>query len=543
MAVIVKLKHVEKTADGRLRYRRRFPKEVAAGVGKAVFNRALGADTDAALLRAWSIADAAFAAEVSAARKRLANDARKGPREVDADIRRRAAELVASISASPVLDDEGSELQSAEDVARSILAETLEASGADPALYRAVVRPNAPEAQPTLRDAVNLYLRERLGAGEELEEGKDIQRVERVFGRVADAIGPLDKMELSALRNRHGIEVRDHYLALRKQTGAHLALTSIKREMNIIKAVVNFAIRGFDLEASAKNPFEKMVYERRGKTAPSPEADKRKPLPAAVITGVSGRLRAADLSAMWRLLACTGCRLAEVSGLRVEDVDLTGEYPHIRVQWHEGRRLKTEVSIRSVPLVGDAIDAAKDALALPRSGSALFERYGRPEGSEAASAALRKHVRLLTKDPKHVVHSLRHNMRDWLELSEASEVATRLILGHALGGVGARVYGGDRLALTTAALRAALARATREGVRTVPTPTLADAEVVAVCLGYGVGYSSPAFARLFSHPRSGPSATRTASRQAPSRAPRSEDMTVLVAGTGLPSRSFARCFV
>lgn len=88
----------------------------------------------------------------------------------------------------------------------------------------------------------------------------------------------------------------------------------------------------------------------------------------------------------------------------------------------------------------------------------LFPSYGRQRGSDAASAALMKHVRRVTTDPKHVVHSLRHNMKDRLMLAEVSTLDQNLILGHALGGVGDRVYGGDaaKLRTTTRALQKAL---------------------------------------------------------------------------------------
>ena len=49
-------------------------------------------------------------------------------------------------------------------------------------------------------------------------------------------------------------------------------------------------------------------------------------------------------------------------GLRVEDVDICGDLPASRETWHEGRRLKTETSRRLMPLIGDALAAAMQAL-------------------------------------------------------------------------------------------------------------------------------------------------------------------------------------
>lgn len=164
-----------------------------------------------------------------------------------------------------------------------------------------------------------------------------------------------------------------------------------------------------------------------------------------------------DLALIWRLLEGTGCRVAEVVGLRVEDVVTDGDFPHIVVTWHEDRRVKTQSSRRSVPLVGDALDAAKEALALPRSDGLLFPGYGHLRGPNSVSGALMKHVRAVTKNPKHVVHSLRHNIKDDLILAEVSSLDQNLILGHALGSVGDRVYGGGlaKLRQTTKAMQKA----------------------------------------------------------------------------------------
>jgi integrase len=163
-----------------------------------------------------------------------------------------------------------------------------------------------------------------------------------------------------------------------------------------------------------------------------------------------------ELACVWRLIVGTGCRIAEVTGLRVEDVDASGDLPHIRIEPNELRGLKTESSRRVVPLVGDALDAAREALKLPREGQMVFS-YGRKRGSDAASAALMKHIRAVSGDEKHVIHSLRHNMKDRLMLAEVSSLDQNLILGHALGGVGDRVYVGGvaKLKATTRAMNRA----------------------------------------------------------------------------------------
>jgi len=66
-------------------------------------------------------------------------------------------------------------------------------------------------------------------------------------------------------------------------------------------------------------------------------------------------------------------------------------------------------------------------------------------------------VRTITENPRLVVHSLRHNMKDRLMLAGVAELDQNLILGHSLGGVGNRTYGGNpaKLVVTTAAMKRA----------------------------------------------------------------------------------------
>lgn len=53
-----------------------------------------------------------------------------------------------------------------------------------------------------------------------------------------------------------------------------------------------------------------------------------------------------------------------------------------------------------------------------------------------------KHLGLITENQLHVLHSLRHNMKDWFLLAKVPERDEHRILGHSQGGVGDSVYGG-----------------------------------------------------------------------------------------------------
>ncbi|MCT4576030.1 hypothetical protein [Donghicola sp.] len=169
----------------------------------------------------------------------------------------------------------------------------------------------------------------------------------------------------------------------------------MERELNSIKAIVQFGLIEFDLAASVTNPFQKLDMGARG-VAPVVQRDARDPLPANVIEGVRNQLqlesKRPELSLIWRLLEGTGCRPSEVSGLRVSDVRLDHEIPHIIIAWHEDRGVKTESSHRSIPLVGDAYTAAVEALRKAEGGTLLFPRYSGQNGPDRLSSILNKHV-------------------------------------------------------------------------------------------------------------------------------------------------------
>ena len=65
-----------------------------------------------------------------------------------------------------------------------------------------------------------------------------------------------------------------------------------------------------------------------------------------------------DLRDIIRLLACTGARLAEISGLEVQGVD-TQEMT-INIRFNATRRLKNNQSVRTIPVVDErAIEALR----------------------------------------------------------------------------------------------------------------------------------------------------------------------------------------
>lgn len=451
------LRYVEKTKAGGWQYRRRVPKDLSEVFLKREFKGKLG-DTEREALAYYPAFHAKVEREIAAARRSL---------DVDTAAQRgELSDLQAFRLALKRAVDMG--MESADWAGLGELADSItnkyrrEEETGYPIIpnkvdsYTVAILQGGEQVKPphaTLRDAMEFYLAERDSTEAPEVRDRFKQQVERVVGLVVEALGK-DPMLVKVTRD-DARSVRDFMLQRLKANGKPISPSSVARDLNALNAVVNHAAQEMPLPATFRNPFSGLkIPGVKGRRDSSEERD---PLPEGVLLQARERITtrgSSELALVWRLLEGTGCRLAEVTGLRAEDVDVTGEFPSIRVTWHEQRRLKTAASRRYVPLVGDALAAAKEALKTTRKGNLVFPSYCRPRGSDAASAALMSHLRAVTTNPKHVVHSLRHNMKDRLMVAEVSSMDQNLILGHELGGVGDRVYGGTpaKLRVTTRAM-------------------------------------------------------------------------------------------
>ena len=121
------------------------------------------------------------------------------------------------------------------------------------------------------------------------------------------------------------------------------------------------------------------------------------------------------------LLSDSGMRLSESAGLLKADVRLDAEVPHVVIQPHAWRRLKTVASERRVPLMGQSLWAAQRILNSCQSSQFAFPRYNKTSYTNAnsASAALNKWLKAYV--PKGcTIHSFRYSLRDRLRAVECS---------------------------------------------------------------------------------------------------------------------------
>jgi integrase len=226
---------------------------------------------------------------------------------------------------------------------------------------------------------------------------------------------------------------------------------TIRRRFNTINAILNFAYQ--ELEIDRRNPFAKMIIAGEGLDAAKRGTFTEQELRDGYEQSMNSLT---GIPLLFPILGETGCRLAEIVGLRVGDVDLDDRVLHIRP--NDKRRLKTAGSERSLPLTDMAWLALTKALQ-HSDDEWMLQRYIKEDGCYAthASNALAKWTK---RRWGMTAHSLRHTMRDRLRASEVPLEAIDQIGGwSSVSNIGSRYGQGysvehlrkymDRIAINT----------------------------------------------------------------------------------------------
>ncbi len=150
-----------------------------------------------------------------------------------------------------------------------------------------------------------------------------------------------------------------------------------------------------------------------------------------------------DLRCALVLIAETGARVAEVIGLRVSDCRLSAAVPHIVLESHGVRTIKTDEK-RDVPLTSRALQALSRALELAKvrqPGSAyVFPRFTSDKLCKATYASNTLNDWIRSRGVDKTCHSMRHGLRDLLRHVECPDSVADKIIGHRTPGMGAK-YG------------------------------------------------------------------------------------------------------
>ena len=185
---------------------------------------------------------------------------------------------------------------------------------------------------------------------------------------------------------------------------------TIRRRLTSLTAIFNYAYAELDLDK--RNPFSRMIIKREGEDSFKRGVFSNDQLKLGYDKALGSN---SQVKLLMPLLGETGCRLAEIVGLRLADIDLENDLIHIRP--NSARRLKTRNSERTLPLVGYARSAI-EIVAGQSDGEWLFPRYikgGKCYATHASNAVnkwLKRDFGGLT------AHCLRHTMRDRLRAVE-----------------------------------------------------------------------------------------------------------------------------
>ena len=259
-----------------------------------------------------------------------------------------------------------------------------------------------------LTDALNIYLNYK-GKGRNKAFHKAAERACRYL------IEATSLKKINEYTRQDALDFRD-YLIARGLVGS-----SITRVFNALVSVVNFAISEYALDL--KNPFTRVYHDRTAGVT------KRLPIPINDVRIIQDQCRLIDDDMRWliALISDTGMRLSEAAGLAISDLVLIHEVPHVVVQQHNWRSLKTSSSKRKIPLVGSSLWAAKRII-YNANNKYAFPRYNKTiiTNANSASAGLNKWLKAYVSN-KQSIHCFRHSFRDRLrEVNCSSEMIDQL---------------------------------------------------------------------------------------------------------------------
>ena len=130
---------------------------------------------------------------------------------------------------------------------------------------------------------------------------------------------------------------------------------TIRRRINSLSAILNYAYAELDLDK--RNPFSRLIVKAEGEDSHKRGTFTNDQLEEGYDKALAS---GSQIKLLMPLLGETGCSIAEIVGLRLQDIDLENDLIHIRA--NSARRLKTRNSQRTLPLVGYAKLAMEKAL-------------------------------------------------------------------------------------------------------------------------------------------------------------------------------------
>lgn len=275
--------------------------------------------------------------------------------------------------------------------------------------------------EPTLEEARLAYLRVSQQDKERSprKQAKHENDVNRVVGVIAAAFsGPATK-----LKDLDRQEVR------RITWSAWPNVSTRNRYLNTLSALIN----SWNTENNTDvfNPFKGLT----NKEAERRRSAERLPFKPhqwhayleALETNPNEQVRLIGL-----IMAYTGCRTEEASGLEVRDVKVEAEVPHIVFRDNMLRHLDKGGLERAVPIVPQLLSKLRNYHSPTDGPSPYFPRYGHDNGAPTVSALLSRLIRLKMQiiDRRIVPYSTRHTLHDMMDAAGVPVREQHYLVGH-----------------------------------------------------------------------------------------------------------------
>jgi integrase len=209
-----------------------------------------------------------------------------------------------------------------------------------------------------------------------------------------------------------------------QQDGATLSTSTVVKLLSLLRSVLAWGEREGFMDINPAHGTARVASTEK-KAATADDEKKRRPFTVEEVRDLLSKLPP-DGPTRWLLLllAYTGARLAEVVGLRQQDIGEQDGVTYLDIRPHESRSLKTKASRRRVPIHNELLRMGFTRDMLPFAGAADIwsQKLGRWLRTNGFA------------DARLVIHSFRHTVKDRLRAARVPEAEQRALLGHAGSG-------------------------------------------------------------------------------------------------------------
>lgn len=237
----------------------------------------------------------------------------------------------------------------------------------------------------------------------------------KAIGNLIDLVG--DKV-IADIDRDDALDFRSWWLDRVRDDGYDQG--SANKDLGYIASMMQTIDTAWRLKLSLPFQGVRIAGEKHNPRVPyDPEFVRLRILPGVELAALNPEARAVVI-----MVAATGMRPSEVTGLIAPRIVLDADIPHVQVR-PDTRQLKTTHSQRDMPLVGRALEVMRE---FPHG----FPRYR--ESPDNLSATINKGLASagLRPTPGHTLYSLRHTFKDRLIALEVPQRIQDALMGHAV---------------------------------------------------------------------------------------------------------------